>query len=181
MQTDRFRSDREGRGRSNPRADTKKIFVGGLATGTTQAQLTAFFAEHGKVENVIMVFDRETNRPRGFGFVTFASGEPVAKLCKLHFIELHGKMVEIKAAQPAASGRRGPRRCNRGSACLYMLNDACTYAHTAADRVAAAAAGVARDSMALIVLERADRHINLGLFDEALEMYGNFDIILDHL
>ena len=72
---------------------------------------------------------------------------------------------------------RGPRPCNRGSDCPYMLNDACAYAHTAADRVAAAAAGLARDSMALRVLERADRHVNLGLFDEALDIVCYLTVI----
>ena len=51
-----------------------------------------------------------------------------------------------------------------------MLNDACAYPHTAA------AACVARDVMALRVLERADRHINLGLFGDALDMVCSLDI-----
>lgn len=94
---------------------TKKIFVGGLATDTTQELLTTFFADYGKVENVTLMFDRETKRPRGFGFVTFSSEEPVVKLCKLHFVELAGKMVEIKMAQPRATsvdGRRVQRAAN---------------------------------------------------------------------
>lgn len=90
---------------------TKKIFVGGLAADSNQESLTAFFSEYGTVENVILMFDRETKRPRGFGFVTFSSEEPVLKLCKMHFVELAGKMVEIKMAQPKASvnSRRGNR------------------------------------------------------------------------
>ena len=74
--------------------------------------------------------------------------------------------------------QRGAPRCRPGSDCPYMVNDACAYAHTAADRAAAAAAGVARDAMAIRVLERADRHINLGLFADALSMVCSLDIVV---
>jgi len=82
---------------------TKKIFVGGLNPETTQEGLTAFFNDFGVVENVVLMYDRETKRPRGFGFVTFTSEEPVLKLCAMHFVELNGKTVEIKMAQPKTS------------------------------------------------------------------------------
>lgn len=46
-----------------------KLFVGGLAFSTTEAELMAYFQNYGKVENTIVMRDRATGRGRGFGFV----------------------------------------------------------------------------------------------------------------
>lgn len=56
----------------------------------------------GVVEDVVLMYDRDSKRARGFGFVSFTSEEPVIKLCQMHFVELDGKTVEIKVAQPKA-------------------------------------------------------------------------------
>ena len=46
-----------------------KIYVGNLPFTATEDQVRALFAEHGAVNSVALPMDRETNRPRGFGFV----------------------------------------------------------------------------------------------------------------
>jgi len=46
---------------------TKKIFVGGLSASTVQADLASYFSTFGKVEEAMLMFDRQTNRHRGFG------------------------------------------------------------------------------------------------------------------
>jgi len=79
---------------------TKKIFVGGLSASTVQADLNAYFSTFGKVEEAMLMFDRQTNRHRGFGFVTFDSEEAVEKVCQLHYHEINNKTVECKKAQP---------------------------------------------------------------------------------
>ena len=50
-----------------------KMYVGNLSFDTTKDELEAVFSEHGTVTDVHMPMDRESDRPRGFAFVTMES------------------------------------------------------------------------------------------------------------
>jgi len=62
---------------SAPRAisekiDVKKIFVGGLEQAVTEGDFKDYFGKFGDITDAVVMMDRNTNRSRGFGFVTYA-------------------------------------------------------------------------------------------------------------
>ncbi|XAR65738.1 hypothetical protein NMG60_11009941 [Bertholletia excelsa] len=81
-------------------ARTKKIFVGGLASTVTESDFKKYFDQFGTITDVVVMYDHNTQRPRGFGFITYDSEEAVEKVLIKTFHELNGKMVEVKRAVP---------------------------------------------------------------------------------
>ncbi|XP_017227251.1 heterogeneous nuclear ribonucleoprotein 1 [Daucus carota subsp. sativus] len=81
-------------------ARTKKIFVGGLASTVTENEFKKYFDQFGCITDVVVMYDHNTQRPRGFGFITFDSEEAVDRVLLRTFHELNGKMVEVKRAVP---------------------------------------------------------------------------------
>ncbi|KAF8414218.1 hypothetical protein HHK36_002218 [Tetracentron sinense] len=81
-------------------ARTKKIFVGGLASTVTESEFKMYFDQFGTITDVVVMYDHNTQRPRGFGFITYDSEEAVEKVLLKIFHELNGKMVEVKRAVP---------------------------------------------------------------------------------
>ncbi|KAJ6298428.1 hypothetical protein OIU76_019556 [Salix suchowensis] len=79
---------------------TKKIFVGGLASTVTENDFKSYFEQYGIITDVVVMYDHNTQRPRGFGFITYDSEEAVDRVLHKTFHELNGKMVEVKRAVP---------------------------------------------------------------------------------
>jgi RNA recognition motif-containing protein len=76
-----------------------KIFVGGVAQGTTESDLETHFKDFGKVLEVKIPKDQNTQRARGFSFVLFESPDGVINATKERFHKVNGKMVEVKIVQ----------------------------------------------------------------------------------
>ncbi|GKV20025.1 hypothetical protein SLE2022_324230 [Rubroshorea leprosula] len=79
---------------------TKKIFVGGLSSSLTEDEFRSYFSRFGRITDVVVMHDSMTNRPRGFGFVTFDSEESVENVMQKTFHELSSRLVEVKRAVP---------------------------------------------------------------------------------
>jgi cold-inducible RNA-binding protein len=78
-----------------------KLFVGNLSFNTTENDLQDAFAAHGKVLEAILVMDRMTNRPRGFGFVTMGTdAEAQAALGALNGVDMDGRALTVNVAKP---------------------------------------------------------------------------------
>jgi cold-inducible RNA-binding protein len=91
-----------------------KLYVGNLSYSTTQDTLEAEFAAHGQVEEVAVITDRETGRPRGFAFVTMANDEEGrAAIETLNGREVDGRTITVNEARPKTErggGGGGGRR-----------------------------------------------------------------------
>lgn len=72
----RFADDGEGR----------KIFVGGLPFSVDEEGIRSDFGKFGPIEDVYLPRDRESDRPRGFGFVTFKDARDAEDAAK----DMHG-------------------------------------------------------------------------------------------
>nr|GEV02493.1 heterogeneous nuclear ribonucleoprotein 1-like [Tanacetum cinerariifolium] len=91
-------SSRSSGGSTNYR--TKKIFVGGLPATLTEEQFRQYFESYGDVTDVVIMFDQNTNRPRGFGFISFDTEDAVDRVLEKTYHELNNKLVEVKRALP---------------------------------------------------------------------------------
>lgn len=78
---------------------SKKIYVGNLPFSASDDEIRALFGEHGTVESVNLITDRDTGRPRGFGFVEMSSGADQA-IQALHKREMDGRTLEVNEARP---------------------------------------------------------------------------------
>ncbi|KAK4646663.1 hypothetical protein QC761_212560 [Podospora bellae-mahoneyi] len=92
---------------------TSKIFVGGVSQETTDHEFREYFAQFGRVVDATLMMDKDTGRPRGFGFVTFES-EAGVEACLSANLEIHGKPIEVKKAQPRGNLREEEENNRRG-------------------------------------------------------------------
>jgi len=90
------------------------IFVGNLAFTVTEQDVRELFAPYGVVDRINLITDRETGRPRGFGFVEMADDQAAqAAITALHGQELAGRALNVSEARqreerrPSGGGPRG--------------------------------------------------------------------------
>ena len=87
-----------------------RIFVGGLALTTTEAELRQVFTPYGRVERVQILQDRDTGRSRGFGFVEMPDATAAqAAIDGLNGRSLGGRLLTVNEARERED-RGGPRR-----------------------------------------------------------------------
>ncbi|MEE2775406.1 MAG: RNA-binding protein [Acidobacteriota bacterium] len=86
----------------------KRIYVGNLSYDTTEDELRQVFGQHGEVSSVDLITDRETGRPRGFGFVEMEGAD--AAIAALNNTQVGGRTLTVNEARPRNDrAQRAPR------------------------------------------------------------------------
>ncbi|MBU1068459.1 RNA-binding protein [Myxococcota bacterium] len=78
------------------------IFVGNLPFSTTEAEIHNLFSQYGTVISVKLIADRETGRPRGFGFVEMEDAEANVAIDALNEMDFNGRPLRVNKAQERA-------------------------------------------------------------------------------
>jgi cold-inducible RNA-binding protein len=88
-----------------------KIYVGNLPFSADEASVRALFAQHGTVDSVALISDRDTGQPRGFGFVEMPKSDAARAIQSLNGHELDGRSLKVNEAQdkPRTNGGGGRR------------------------------------------------------------------------
>ncbi len=85
-----------------------KIYVGNMSFKTTEDTLRDLFGQHGTVDEVAVVNDRETGRPRGFAFVTMSNDDEArAAIDAINGQEFEGRTLNVNEARPKTEGGGG--------------------------------------------------------------------------
>ncbi len=81
----------------------KRIYVGNLSYTATETEVQGLFEEYGSVTSVKLISDRETGRPRGFGFVEMEEGADEA-IAALDGHSVDGRNLKVNEARPREGG-----------------------------------------------------------------------------
>ena len=89
-----------------------KLYVGNISFNTTESTLRTLFEGDGRrVDEVAIVMDRDTGRPRGFAFVQMGSPEDSRTAIEaLNGREIEGRTLTVSEAKPKAAGAGGGQR-----------------------------------------------------------------------
>ncbi|MGH8198868.1 MAG: RNA recognition motif domain-containing protein [Steroidobacteraceae bacterium] len=85
-----------------------RLYVGNLPFSATDESVRALFSKHGTVEKVSLITDRDTGRPRGFGFVEMSSADAERAIQALNGTDFGGRPMKVNEAQERPRG--GPPR-----------------------------------------------------------------------
>lgn len=91
-----------------------KLYVGNLPFTATDEGVRTLFSAHGTVEKVSLINDRDTGRPRGFGFVEMSNADAARAIQALNGKDYEGRALKVNEAQErersGGGDRGGPRR-----------------------------------------------------------------------
>jgi len=91
---------------------SKRIYVGNLPYTSSEEEIEQLFGQHGEVVSCALPTDRETGRPRGFGFVEMADGDADKAISALDGLDFGGRNLSVSEARPrqersGGGGNRG--------------------------------------------------------------------------
>ncbi|WP_187944216.1 RNA-binding protein [Helicobacter pylori] len=81
----------------------RNIYVGNLVYSATSEQVKELFSQFGKVFNVKLIYDRETKKPKGFGFVEMQEEGVKEAIAKLDNTDFMGRTIRVTEANPKKS------------------------------------------------------------------------------
>ena len=94
------------------------LYVGNLPFSATEAEIRGLFEQHGQVDSVTIINDRETGRPRGFGFVEMPQADAQRAMQALNGFNMGGRPLRVNEAQDrprtGGGGRPGGGGGGRG-------------------------------------------------------------------
>ena len=85
----------------------KTIYVGNLPFSATEEEIRELFEQHGTVLSVKLITDRETGRPRGFGFVEMEGDGTQAAIDALNGADFNGRSLRVNEARERTEGGGG--------------------------------------------------------------------------
>jgi len=92
-----------------------KIYIGNMSFDTTEETVRQAFETYGEITSVNLISDRDTGRPKGFGFVEMANDEEAkAAIAGLNGTDMGGRTVNVNEARPRPEGGGGGRGGSRG-------------------------------------------------------------------
>lgn len=91
-----------------------KIYVGNLPFSATEDAVRTLFAQHGTVESVALINDRDTGQPRGFGFVEMPRPDAARAIQSLNGQDMGGRPLKVNEAQDKPRGGGGGQRNGGG-------------------------------------------------------------------
>ena len=86
-----------------------KLYVGNFPYSVDEAQLRSLFSTYGDITDIALIMDRETGRPKGFGFITFASQQAAEAALELDGRDLGGRPLKVNMAMERDSRPGGGR------------------------------------------------------------------------
>ncbi|KAL9157035.1 hypothetical protein ABFS82_09G118900 [Erythranthe guttata] len=84
---------------SSSSSSAGKLFVGGIAWETSEESFSRYFRKYGEITDSVIMMDKISGRPRGFGFVTFADADVADKVLQEDHV-IDGRAVEVKRTVP---------------------------------------------------------------------------------
>ena len=94
-----------------------KLYVGNMSFDTSESEVRKAFEAHGQVDSVTIIMDRDTGRPKGFGFIEMSNDAEAKKAVEgMNGKDFMGRTLNVNEARPRTDGPRrggsggGPRR-----------------------------------------------------------------------
>ncbi|HEX2666866.1 MAG TPA: RNA-binding protein [Gammaproteobacteria bacterium] len=83
-----------------------KLYVGNFPFSVDESQLREIFSQYGEISELNLIMDRDSGRPKGFGFITFASQQSAEKALEQNGKDMGGRALRVNMAmdKPRTTG-----------------------------------------------------------------------------